>query len=166
MRTRKLQVIPVSRAKTALGLIQAVKRVVLADPRRVDMGTVVEDSTNPDAYFGGQKPACGTVGCFAGWIGVLAKGREWSMSGPVFGAVEKLLGPDVAFEFMGRDGIYHSVFNDGAGDSCADTTPGTKAHARAVAQRIDRFIKRNLQVLKARKFVRVDGQLAPAPGQD
>jgi hypothetical protein len=166
MRTKKLQVIPVSRAKTALGLILAVKKAILADPKRVDMGTVVEDSTNPDHYFGHQKPACGTVGCFAGWIGVLAKGREWSLNGNVFSQVEALLGPGIRFDFMGDDGIYHNVFNAGAGDTCNHFASGTKKHAIAVGKRIDGFIQRNREALKARKLIRVDGQLVPAPGQN
>ena len=132
----KLKAIPKSRAKTAWGLCQAVKRAILAEPKRVDMGVALERRL-PQA--GG--PSCGTVGCFFGWSCLLA--------GVVIGDSPMSLFGDCDFYTVGT-GSY--VFNAGSGDACEDTKPGTSAHARAVVARIDKFMRVNEQVLKAHRL--------------
>lgn len=157
---RSLQPIPLSRARTAYGLLRDVQRVILAEPKRVNMKTYAVD---PEKEGYSNRPACGTVGCFAGWVVVLSKGRQVALNG---GGDEagKLLGWDLHYELPGNG--YH-VFNAGSGDQCARTLPGSKAHARAVYNRINGFIQRNLKALKARKLVAAkNGTLSPAPGQD
>lgn len=145
----RLKAIPRSRAKTAWGLLQDVKRAILAEPKRVNMGVFIEDKLPED---GG--PACGKVGCFAGWVSILAGApdRYWSTT------ARNLLGPaDYNTVGPGAD-----VFNAGTGDRCETTRSGTAAHARAVVARINKFMRVNAKLLKARRLVLELGKLEPA----
>lgn len=137
----KLKAVPRSRAKTAWGLLQDVKRAILAEPKRANMGCYIGVH---DPSEGG--PACGTVGCFAGWI-TLLRGTPSRMNADF--VAENILGSDIDYYTAG--GNYY-VFNVGHGDACATTTWGTRAHARAVAARITRFMKVNETALKTRKL--------------
>lgn len=154
-----LQPIPLSKAKTAYGLLRDVQRVILAEPKRANMGTFATDASD---YFDGDTslaPACGTVGCFAGWVNVLSKGQTAAFKADDTEAKE-LLGWYLNYELPHG----YSVFNAGAGDRCETTRRGSPAHARAVSNRIEGFIKRNLKALKARKLVAAkNGTLSPAP---
>jgi hypothetical protein len=47
-------------------LLRKVKAYILAEPRRLDMDVVGVIAQ------GGDAPPCGTVGCIAGWAGLLA----------------------------------------------------------------------------------------------
>lgn len=148
----RLKAVPRSRAKTAWGLLQDVKRAILAEPKRANM-YVFTDYVTPDE--GG--PACGTVGCFAGWTALLARKESKTSLTPNYHynayVARSILG-NLNYLFYRGDDSY-SVFNMGAGDSCALTNPGTRAHARAVAARITRFMKVNETALKARKLADV-----------
>jgi hypothetical protein len=63
--------VPRSNATTALELLEDVKQVILDEPRRANMNYHL----NTKASFYKNPPSCGTVGCFVGWVCVLA-GRE------------------------------------------------------------------------------------------
>lgn len=142
-----LKALPRSKAKTAWGLMADVKRAILAEPKRADMTSVIGYLAPTE---GG--PACGTVGCVAGWVAVLGRKYpspyEIEMSNAV-GVARALLG-EVNYFTVGQYG--HYVFNAGAGDACDTTNPNTPAHARAVAKRIDKFMRVNEKALKARKL--------------
>ena len=137
--------IPISTARTAWGLLQAVKRAIRADPLRVDMRRFY-GHCGPEE--GG--PACGTVGCFAGWVNILAGYRGGNYEDA---QAKMLLGPTL--DYYLASGAH--VFNSGYGDQCAVTRTGSKAHADALVARIDRFMRRNAPALKARR-------LKPSPG--
>lgn len=143
MKRTKLKAIPQSNATTAWGLLVDVKRAITEEPKRVNMNTYRYKLSPVD---GG--PACGTVGCFAGWVGTMHSPAEY----PSANMAVRILGVGLNYEF-GRAG--YSVFNSGRGDSCHTTKPGTRAHARAVVQRINRFMKCNEAMLKARQLERV-----------
>jgi len=157
--------VPRSDATNVYDLLQDVKQAILEEPRRVDMNFVayVDDRTrqwtNPRT---GRKevmpaPSCGTVGCFAGWTMLLAgmtpgqAGSKWT------GGAKDILGP-LNYKFTGSDGALCDVFNWGAGDGILSMKPGTRAYARAVCKRIDRFITANggKAVLKSRPITRQD----------
>jgi hypothetical protein len=131
--------LPRSNANTVLELLDDLKEYVQRDYRVVNMGNYICDSDPED---GG--PACGTVGCFAGWTvllagcsnGKISERRSW-----VAEVAKKILGRDLCYTFgpKGRQ----SFFNAGRGDACGTTKPGTQAHADALVARINRFIKRN-----------------------
>lgn len=149
---KTLKAIPLSRARTALGLMQAVKRAILSEPKQANITVYVK---HRDRCDGG--PDCGTVGCVAGWIGLLSgMGR---IIGPL--PVVKLLGRQLSYwlpterthpDSIIREDDTFDVFNSGRGDACNTTVPGTKAHAKAVVHRIDGFIEANYNALKRRKL--------------
>lgn len=138
----RLKALPRSRAKTAWGLVQDVKRAMREEPLRVDMRTYARKKSPSK---GG--PACGTVGCFRGWLSILGGENPDPFVAQGFWT---LLPENVDLSF-GPDNKFH-VFNAGSGDSCESTRPGTRAHARAVIQRINRFAKKNEAKLKAHRL--------------
>ena len=145
---RKLKPLPTFRGTTALGLLAAVKRAILAEPKRIHMSTF-GDRLSPNDNF--NEPPCGTVGCFAGWISILS-GQGIVMSDiPAI----RLLGNKLNYHTVGgfgKDGFGQSVFNSGGGDACAYTRNGTRNHAEAVVARIDQFIEFNRAALRRRKL--------------
>lgn len=68
--------LPTTRAKNAYTLLAAVCRLITAEPRRYNQGLyltkgkpgtkVFENTDSQERY-----PACGTVGCVAGWVKAL-----------------------------------------------------------------------------------------------
>lgn len=151
-----MKAIPLSKAKTAWGLLLDVKKAIRSEPKRANM-SVYCDKLAPQ--HGG--PACGTVGCFAGWV-MLLRGEEHSFDA-AFPASQLLGGSKDAggvidFRLPSKQpGFILSgfhVFNSGGGDACMSevTQPGTKAHAKAVIDRIDRFMKKNEKALKSVKL--------------
>lgn len=154
----RLKAVPRSKAKTAWGLVMDAKRAIAEEPKRANMCLFV-DKRKPER--GG--PACGTVGCFAGWITLLA-GRPSSADGD--GRAKRILGaPDYADGVIDyrtvvtRDGMHFYVFNAGEGDACEETTPGTPEHAKAVVARIEKFARINEKALRARKLVHRNGKI-------
>jgi hypothetical protein len=131
-----IQRIPRSNASTVLGLLEDVKAAILEEPKRANMGSFCYKS-NP--RYGG--PACGTAGCFAGWVVMLTSGDE-SRDYPSWErTARQILGTDLNYRFGRNDG-YH-MFNAGEGDACENTVYGTLGHAKAICARIDRFIRKN-----------------------
>jgi len=157
MRKFNYDLIPRSSAKTTLGLLRAVKRAILEEPKRVNMG-VYTCKLRPETTYSYQAPACGTVGCFAGWVSILAGQGLVDDDAPA----KALLGEDLDYTFKAYSYRHNhfgelvrdteNVFNSGSGDACSDTRPGTRAHAKAVVARIDRFIEKNYDKLKGRKL--------------
>lgn len=137
--------LPLSEAVTGWELCQELKVVVREEWRRVSMRHIqsIVDVQASNA------PACGVVGCLAGWGMALRKIASNAISQEWDEAMKMLLGPDVDYNTVGPSGGIH-VFNDGHGDECSTTTPGTRAHARAVVKRLDRFMRLNEKALKAR----------------
>ena len=142
-----MKAIPRSKAKTAWGLLKDVRKAILDEPLRVNMKTVVAKRKPSE---GG--PACGTVGCLAGWTLLLAGKRfsychvrDWSLD------VESLLGGRINIDFNTVVGRRY-VFNSGDGDRCAWTIPGTPEHAEAVVARLDKFMEINKTALKKKKL--------------
>lgn len=76
--------IPKSKAKTAYGLLSEVRTLILAEPLRYNQVSWLErqsEAIETETVF----PACGTVGCVAGWVSTLVRGDtfSWSETGPV-----------------------------------------------------------------------------------
>lgn len=140
------RLIRLSKAKTAYGLLRDVQKAIIEEPRRANMG-VYTCKLNPDTDP--YAPACGTVGCVAGWISLLSGQGRVDDDIPA----RKLLDPKGDVLDLNTVGPYRNyVFNGGEGDACNRTTPGTPEHAGAVVQRIETFIQRNLKALKARRL--------------
>lgn len=138
---QKLKALPRSTAKTAWELCVDVKRAIREEPKRANMRTFRRRLT-PER--GG--PACGYVGCFAGWVCVL-RGKKRGVDDF---AARDILGCDLQYILASSNMTPFGVFNHGAGDACDTTNPGTRAHARAVIARINRFMQVNEAALKAK----------------
>ena len=155
-----LKPLPLSRAKTAYGLVMDAAKAVAEEPRRADMRMFI---SGPGDGPRSGKPACGTVGCFAGWIDILS-GRA-TQNGALAEDYDSyddytatmILGRDLNYCTVGDEQRY--VFNSGGGDACEHTDPRTKAHANAVVARIKHFARVNEEQLKARKLIRHKGAL-------
>ncbi len=70
--------LPTHNAKTAYGLLNAIARVITEEPKRLDMSVVcyrkerlLRDAITDLEWNKIKIPACGTVGCIAGWALVL-----------------------------------------------------------------------------------------------
>lgn len=65
------EAMPTTNARTAYGLLNAITRLAKDEPRRIRMSIVCMRG-NPARNRYERTPACGTVGCIAGWALVLA----------------------------------------------------------------------------------------------
>ena len=131
----KTAALPQSKAKTAYELLNEVKRVILADPKRYDQGVFIarksSDALNVESY-----PACGTVACVAGWACIL---KDRGQAGTTIDMAAWLLG----LNNKQADALFSvTAFNTTA-------LPQTRAYARAGAQHITRFQQRYKKALKA-----------------
>lgn len=144
---RKLKALPRSKAKTAWGLLRDVRKAILEEPKRANMRTSIADR---HPHEGG--PACGTVGCIAGWTTILA-GKDHDFQNTIRRA-RMILGQTLDYYTVGRgDTIFgRDVFNSGEGDRCQNTRPGTQAHADAVVKRLDKFMRINATALRKRRL--------------
>lgn len=132
--------IPKSKAKTAYGLLSEVIAVVLAEPKRLRMSIPL--SRGAESFYQispGEMPACGTVGCVAGWAVVL---RDATIEGNVTRTARGLLGLDErqADELFFEWDEEHS--------------DGTEAQARSEARLIRKFQKKYRAQLLAKKVAR------------
>lgn len=170
---KKFALIPLSKARNAFALLEDVCKDILAVPARVRMDVVayLKEERGSDWVIRDRRfPACGAVGCAAGWVaferGVVARGTQ---------AAERILGRGLHYntvcedselaglkgaggalwDWEGRRASETYVFNNGAGDDCERTSLGTRAHARAVVARLKRFMAINEVKLKARKLAPV-----------
>src|SRR5678815_691170 len=65
---------------SAYRLMRAVRQVILEEPRRMDMGCTVraplERYDIQGRAYTEPGPACGTIGCIAGWMHILTASTE------------------------------------------------------------------------------------------
>jgi len=110
-------------SREAVTLLRKVKRHILAEPKRIAMRVW---RTDKPAYIRPYKlkvPPCGTVACIGGWVEVLSKTTKeaWDILG-LADAQQAELFFDYELQRAPRQ--------------------QTPAHARAVADHIDRFIEK------------------------
>lgn len=148
--------LPRSNATNGWDLCEDVCQAILEEPKRVDMNDTLwfVDPRNANA------PACGTVGCFAGWVNVLAGNLE---PGWMLHKAKMLLGGGLIYSLPTTDfallDYEFFVFNSGYGDGIHRMKVGTPEYAEAVVGRIRLFMQRNEAGLRARAFVRVGNKL-------
>lgn len=137
MTIEKFSKFPTTKAKNAYELLNSIIRLVRNDPKRMRMqdwgrkgnaGWVPHD----------QQPACGTVGCIGGWIGMLTKQDSLVK-------VVKILGFDIIDDFNDNRYIDELFF----GKLVGDHNQGTPAHAEKVIKSIKLFQKTHAARLKA-----------------
>jgi hypothetical protein len=130
-------------------LLLKVKQAILDEPARMNMEVFVDDS---DGYINlDHQPACGTVGCIAGWAVLLDHvGRDSSPEGimKAYKAVADKSVEDEAHKVLGLGPAQymHPLFypwNKWPEDlriRLAREEPGTEEYAQVVADAIDRYI--------------------------
>lgn len=118
---------------------------MLAEPKRVDMEVFIDDWLPSE---GG--PACGTVGCFAGWV-VLLHGTDTRSRPDVADRARELLGPDCDYYTVSDGAFKADVFSSGNEDDIKGGI-GTERYARSVVARIEKFQRINEKILKAKKL--------------
>jgi hypothetical protein len=147
---------------TAADLLRRIKTEVLAEPLRLDMGDWV-------VCFHGERPistlrraitsqpACGTVGCLAGWGMILLRHQDedpstlYSKASDVMSTLlsvrQPFLPPDAGCLpstcsqcDAARVSQLYNVGNLFSVVGLDHTLPGTLAHAEAVARRIDTYL--------------------------
>lgn len=151
---------PLTKAKTAWGLLQDVKKRVLQVPEAIDMSDVLCSASTP----------CGTVGCLAGECCMLTLGRRRALGFGMPSGVsrmtfaETLLGGEgnkPEFVTERQQGAFEialcSLLDAGSSDRVGTLEPGTKRYARAVVARVNRFMRKYEKRLRATKLAPVLG---------
>lgn len=139
---RKKNLIPKSKAKTAYSLLSEVCAVIAAEPLRYDQWTWGrrEGDMSPDdlTFHAYVFPACGTVGCVAGWVATLKSKRDFDMNnaGTIARRILGLGGKDAG-----------ELFSPEAARGASQST----AHAAAGVKHIRRFQKKHRAQLLAKK---------------
>jgi hypothetical protein len=153
---RLQKLIPTAKANNAYDLCLEVIDAMLEEPKRVNMGyfclLVGQGEEHASHYEVGQAPACGTIGCFAGWVNLITFDRNVA-NNHAQDLAKAVLGEGLRYRFAGANGRLYHYFNAGGGDGILnnpDAKPGTSEYAIAVVQRIRRFMKVNAKALKAR----------------
>lgn len=126
--------IPKSRAKTAYGLLSEVRRLILAEPKRYDQATYI--AREPTWYLK-ELPACGTIGCVAGWVATLKHGKPFTYAQT----------PTIAASILGLGHEWADLFTPSAALGKAQSPQ----HARSGAALIRRFQKKYAKQLKAKR---------------
>lgn len=128
--------LPASKAKNAYDLLGEVRALILAEPKRYDQSTYIErgSGVTDDREF----PACGTVGCVAGWVATLK--RKTQFDGPST--------PKIAAKILGLTDDQRWDLFDG---DAAGYDWQTEGHAQLGAAHIKRFQQAHAAQLKARR---------------
>jgi hypothetical protein len=144
---------PVSKARTAYGLLSEIRKLILEEPKRYDQTAWKRDQCGIQKDLA---PACGTTACVAGWVTVL-KGNAALNSGSWNEAEDR---PAISCEAQGILGIadqqaWELFDGDAAGyrwlPSGGETSSRIKAHANRGVKHITRFQQKYAKQLKAKR---------------
>lgn len=134
---------PRTRATTTIGILKAVVKAIREEPRRYDQGDWIcrFDEYNME-WIGADRlkhvPACGTIGCVAGWVDVLKRDT------PIKGGSTMTV-PERARALLGlNEWQTDLLFSGGALDGLTTARPGTRAYANAGVKHIERFMRKEL----------------------
>lgn len=138
---------PVSKAKTAYGLLSEIRKLILEEPKRYDQTTWNRRHLTPEL-----EPACGTVCCVAGWVDVLKNPKPVCLSihtdwdTPVVAARILGLNQDEGWELFDAEKAGRRENRHG------DVTPDSlRRHAERGAKHIEKFQKKYAAQLKAKR---------------
>lgn len=138
---------PRSDAECAYDLLEDIIKAIDEEPKRIRMGDwLVRTNESPEYLKEHDLPACGTVGCIAGWATVLkpdADERYWDVEG----SAAELLG-------LTADQVSHLFYYFPAvvGE---DSTAGTREYADKVIAHIREFMAANMAQLVERQIPHV-----------
>ncbi len=134
-------------AKTAYGVLQFIRRLILEEPKRYDqrIALAIEGADGLwDNHAPYEMPACGTVGCVAGWTTALLSPSPTRIVSPVNYARLKLgLTSSQVFE----------LFDAGAATKMTNEYcySQSRGHAEQGALLIQQFCQKYAKQLKAKK---------------
>lgn len=131
---------PTSRATTAYGLLSEIRKLILAEPKRYDQRRYIMRRRNPDGMEDVPMrgfPACGRVGCVAGWVATLTQSRRFAC----------LDAYEIARAALGLD---RRQSRELFGVSGVNGEPQTSQHARSGVAHIARFQRKYASQLKAK----------------
>lgn len=128
---------PTSTAATAYELLSEIRHLILAEPKRFDQTHWLTQRVGLASYTPKQYPACGTVGCVAGWVRVLKRphATESTADTPFVARRVLKISKDKSFELF-------------AGAACGATKGQTLSHAKAGAKHIAKFQRKYAKQLK------------------
>lgn len=131
--------LPKTKAKNAFELLQEIRLLILAVPTRYNQMDILSHyyNTGEESSTGQLVPACGTIGCRAGWVAELTSNRPNRLK-DVLGYAQKKLG----LTNNQADGFFSGFVATGRG--------GTREHARSGARGITKFLRENRRQLKAK----------------
>lgn len=157
---------------SAYDLLERVCEVILEEPKRYDQGNWLFDCKKQ--WDGQDGPACGTVGCVAGWIGAMVGGRDFveyeltpwperkeldlnKYRYSVTVIAQQTLDDGNYMDGLFSDELDAGLFAGGALDDLADELGlddmplhGTKEYAELGAKHIHRFMKKHEEYLRGR----------------
>ncbi len=153
VKRKKLAPLPRVTSKTITGgaLLRKIKRLILAKPKRLDMGDWIKafhgEILNTDVH---QVPACGTVACVAGWGAILMRPSK-SIGETIDGAAADAMNLAIGYEQDGE--IYAGdLFSCETSRAFKETSympaAGTPEHAAVIAKRIDTYLAQHPEVEK------------------
>jgi len=155
MNRQQLKLIPRSTATNAYDLMADVVKVIRDEPKRMDMSTFTRLKMKfvPKA----RRPACGTIGCVAGWMVMLTMSDEhlWEIrdAGLMSEWRAQQLLPSSVRGAASR--LFYSMVH--AGDD------GTPAYAEEVITLIEAFMRDHEAALRAHVLTEEDNDnLVPA----
>jgi len=112
-------------SRKAVTLLRKVKQHILEDPERIAMGVWRIEERGIANRYGLEIPSCGTVACIAGWTEILSRQPPSHEASDILGITDEQSGE------LFYDRPLLQAHNE-----------QTPAHARTVADHIDRFIEK------------------------
>ncbi len=155
--TNSATALPTTNATTAYGLLNAIARIALEEPKRLAMGFVCyrgEGLKKRSNEYNTVVSPCGTAGCIAGWTLVLTgQTEEDEQNGGSYYDATDVLG---LTDYQAEQLFYLSELVHAANQQ-------TPEHAQAVVAHIREFQAANRDQLKATKVKIPPPFRAPAP---
>lgn len=143
--------IPKSKAKNAHELLSEVAALILAEPKRYSQHRYLSLREDAHRFTETKFPACGTVGCVAGWVVALkgTAGRRTPYSSIAPRAIDILgLTGEQSGELFHADALTEVLTDPGG----RYPDPQTREHARAGVRHIRKFQKANRAQLLAKRI--------------
>ncbi len=158
---------PRSKAKNAYDLLDDVCKVILEEPKRYDQGdwivSIASDYSTPAAAVKCQTPypipACGTIGCVAGWTALLARPtiavHVDRLDAQVMGDAVRILGINRGQATRLFDGgAVRNQWRQDFGNNKKFPMTGTMGYAKLGVAHIREFMKDYADQLRAHKVTR------------
>ena len=140
---------PVSKAKTAYGLLSEIRALILEEPKRYDQTVWKRD---PAMLHRGDQPTCGTICCVAGWVDQLKSDEPVPSDNPYkYGSRGGFADYEIAWRAREVLGLSMEQRDELFGAERVGPKRSHNAHAKRGAAHIARFQKKYAKQLKAKR---------------